>query len=255
MPEEEKKPVKVGLLEHFFRRFFDALAVAMVLVLSAVIARNYNVLPQKFDAFGFKGEFVAQALENTKIDFTELADSFDKRLASNEADLRLIAQKLEDRGELEVSELSIRTNPGQSSVVLDRLRRDVARDKVSAGAAVELRRTEPTRDKIGYVWLGTYDNLTGAWLDTSIENIDGTPVSGKPSALSATQQFKVSTDLNLRDGAPSQSERYYRDLPKLGYVPEGSAVKLLEAPLEYESNSGTQLWARVEAPVWPVSDL
>ena len=251
MPEEDKKQVKIGLLEHFFRRFFDALAVAMVLILSAIIARTYNVLPQKFDAFGFKGEFVAQALEETKIDFTELADGFDQRLTQTEADLRLIAKKLEDSGDLQVSELSVESNPGQSSAVLNRLLRDVAQDKVTAGA--DLRSTDPTRLKSGYVWLGTYDTVTGAWLDASVRNLDGSSVSGKPSALAPTQQFKVATDLNLRDGAPSRTDRYYRDVAKLGYVPEGSELKLLETPLEYESNSGTQLWARVEASVWPIS--
>ena len=251
MAEQEKKPVKIGLLEHFFRRFFDALAVAMVLILSAIIARHYNVLPQKFDAFGFKGEFVAQALEDTKIDLTEIAEGFEQRLAQNEADLRLIAERLEDNGELEVSELSFESNPGQSSAVLNRLLLDVAQDKVTAGT--DLRSTEATRLKSGYVWLGTYDAVTGAWLDASIQNIDGSSVSGKPSALVSTRQFTVTTDLNLRDGAPSRSDRYYRDIAKLGYVPEGSQLNLLEAPLVYDSNSGMQLWARVEATVWPVT--
>ncbi len=248
---DARAAAKISLIEHFFRRFFDTLAVALVLVISAMLARFYGVLPDKFEAFGVKGEFVIDELEDRKIQFAELAADFDARISRTEADLQVLADKLEANGDLEPAELASSQSPGQSSVLLRQLIHEVETDKVSR--AIDVSASNTLTDKLGYVWLGTYDDVTGAWLDASVSGADGTRLSGPPDKLPRDGDFNVLTDLNLRDGAPERNERYFRDQAKLGIVPEGETVTLKGAPLLYPSETGWQIWGRVDAPVRPLT--
>lgn len=248
---EAKPSARIGLIEHFFRRFFDTLAVALVLLISAALARFYGVLPEKFEAFGVKGEFVIGELEDTTIQFTRLAEEFDQRIEKTEADLQLLAARIAENGDLRVSELATSQSPSQTSAVLRELVRNVERDKVLT--AKELAADPNLVTKLGYVWLGTWDDVTGAWLDASVDRVDGTKLTGDPARMSRDTDLLVVTDLNLRAGAPDRSERYFRDQPKLGIVPKGETLTLKGETLQYPSDTGLQIWGRVEADVYPVT--
>lgn len=99
----------------------------------------------------------------------------------------------------------------------------------------------------GYIFVGIYNSTDGKWTRAILlRQNSGESVTSAPNQLPVGGRFLVGTNIVLRDGLPPDDEQYFRSRKKIGVIPRGTHVALLDQPVGINRNHGVEYWAHVE---------
>lgn len=104
---------------------------------------------------------------------------------------------------------------------------------------------------VGYIWIGDYNSVDGAWTNRTkramLSTPEGEPYQDPPWGISAGTQFTVLGDMSVRAVLPPNNEKYYRDSRYLGSLRKGTAVSVLEPPQGVDRKFSIQYWMKVKS--------
>jgi hypothetical protein len=121
---------------------------------------------------------------------------------------------------------------------------DVTTQTTATTAQAAGQRATPSE---GYIWIGNYSRQRGMWELVRI-GVDTVPVSTDPGLITPDETYRVRGYMTLRAALPPNDSTYFTEVVKLGMVPRGTSVRVLEAPVAYARPTGrTQYWMRVRA--------
>lgn len=207
-----KRPVEYGM-------------IGAVAVLVIWLADELDVLPLKFKGLG------------TEVEFGTKENSVLRSSADQIAELEGRVHKLQS----ELAQVVAFVNDGQRLEVTTAAVASLPEDAGNVSKAVLL-----NEDKIvqgnGAIWVGTYDPVQREWTDRSVTTPGGDLPA--PERLSGVEvSFEI--DVNVREGLPNDTERYYRDVAKKGVARKGFSAKVVGTPTRFTRPTGVQYWAEV----------
>lgn len=98
----------------------------------------------------------------------------------------------------------------------------------------------------GFIWIGDYkdkwDRPMLAALDT------GQPITLTPEKILRGTEYRVLSNIVVRDGLPQNDSEYFRARKSLGVIPEGTKIRIVSTPKSIDRGFAVQYWAEIVLP-------
>lgn len=229
-------PTIRSLIFGILRRPLEFGLIGTIIVLVMHLANQADILPIAFKGAGFELEF-----QKTQTDIVQtvtnngtIVEQLQEQVAELQNSIKLLNS--------DIVELAA----GGVSVNAATFSRPTGGKQDSANTSLQLVDDVEAIEGNGVIWIGTYDPEAKVWTDSSFLANDLVP----PEKLVGAD-IRLTTNVNVRDGFPRNSEQYFSAVKALGVANKGKKGTVLTEPRVYERGNGVQYWAEVAVTYQP----